>query len=63
MIEQILAQTGRPDVARSQLARDIPLGRLGQASEVAELCLYLLSEESRFVTGAEFPIDGGLTAR
>jgi len=63
MIEQILAQTGRPDVARSQLARDIPLGRLGQASEVAELCVYLLSEESRFVTGAEFPIDGGLTAR
>jgi 3(or 17)beta-hydroxysteroid dehydrogenase len=63
MIEQILAQTGRPEVARSQLARDIPLGRLGQASEVAELCVYLLSEESQFVTGAELPIDGGLTAR
>jgi 3(or 17)beta-hydroxysteroid dehydrogenase len=39
MIEQILAQTGRPEVARSQLARDIPLGRLGQAAEVAELCV------------------------
>jgi 3(or 17)beta-hydroxysteroid dehydrogenase len=63
MIEQILAQTGRPEVARSQLARDIPLGRLGQAAEVAELCVYLLSEESQFVTGAELPIDGGLTAR
>jgi 3(or 17)beta-hydroxysteroid dehydrogenase len=63
MVEAILAQTGRPDVARGQLARDIPLGRLGEASEVAELCIYLLSDESRFVTGAEFVIDGGLTAR
>jgi 3(or 17)beta-hydroxysteroid dehydrogenase len=63
MVEDILAQTGRPDVARGQLARDIPLGRLGEPGEVAELCVYLLSDESRFVTGAEFIIDGGLTAR
>jgi 3(or 17)beta-hydroxysteroid dehydrogenase len=63
MVEDILAQTGRPELARGQLARDIPLGRLGQPAEVAELCVYLLSDESRFVTGAEFPIDGGLTAR
>ncbi len=63
MVDDILAQTGRPDVARGQLARDIPLGRLGQPAEVAELCVYLLSDESRFVTGAEFAIDGGLTAR
>ena len=63
MVEDILAQTGRPDVARGQLARDIPLGRLGEPAEVAELCVYLLSDESRFVTGAEFAIYGGLTAR
>jgi 3(or 17)beta-hydroxysteroid dehydrogenase len=63
MVDDILAQTGRPEIARGQIARDIPLGRLGQPSEVAELCVYLLSDESRFVTGAEFAIDGGLTAR
>jgi 3(or 17)beta-hydroxysteroid dehydrogenase len=63
MVDDILAQTGRPDIARGQLARDIPLGRLGEPAEVAELCVYLLSDESRFVTGAEFAIDGGLTAR
>jgi NAD(P)-dependent dehydrogenase (short-subunit alcohol dehydrogenase family) len=63
MVDDILAQTGRPEVARGQIARDIPLGRLGQPTEVAELCVYLLSDESAFVTGAEFPIDGGLTAR
>src|SRR5438105_3117686 len=63
MVEDILAQTSRPEIARGQLSRDIPLGRLGEPSEVAQMCVYLLSEESRFVTGAEFIIDGGLTAR
>src|SRR5215471_13351178 len=63
MVDDILAQTGRPDIARGLLNRDIPLGRLGEPSEVAEMCVYLLSDESRFVTGAEFVIDGGLTAR
>jgi NAD(P)-dependent dehydrogenase (short-subunit alcohol dehydrogenase family) len=63
MVDDILAQTAQPEVARSRISRDIPLGRLGQPAEVAELCVYLLSDESRFVTGAEFLIDGGLTAR
>jgi len=63
MVEDILAQTGRPDIARGQLARDIPLGRLGEPAEVGDMCVYLLSDEARFVTGAEFIIDGGLTAR
>src|SRR6187399_2424583 len=63
MVEDILAQTGRPEIARGQLARDIPLGRLGAPSEVADLCVYLLSDESKFDTGSEFVIDGGLTAR
>jgi 3(or 17)beta-hydroxysteroid dehydrogenase len=63
MVDDILMQTGRPEIARTQLARDIPLGRLGEPSEVAELCVYLLSDESGFVTGSEFIIDGGLTAR
>jgi 3(or 17)beta-hydroxysteroid dehydrogenase len=63
MVEDILLQTAQPEFARSRLARDIPLGRLGEPAEVAEMCVYLLSDESRFVTGAEFIIDGGLTAR
>ena len=63
MIDSILAQTDFPEGARSRLTRDIPLGRFGTAGEVADMCVYLLSDESRFVTGAEFVIDGGLTAR
>jgi 3(or 17)beta-hydroxysteroid dehydrogenase len=63
MVDGIVAQATDPERARSRIARDIPLGRLGTAEEVADLCVYLLSDESRFVTGAEFVIDGGLTAR
>jgi 3(or 17)beta-hydroxysteroid dehydrogenase len=39
-----------------------PLGRLGEAGEVAHMILFLLSEESGFSTGSEFVCDGGLTA-
>ena len=63
MVDTILKQTEYPDAARARLTRDIPLGRFGTPAEVADLCVYLLSDESRFVTGAEFVIDGGLTAR
>jgi NAD(P)-dependent dehydrogenase (short-subunit alcohol dehydrogenase family) len=63
MVDSILQQAEFPDGARARLTRDIPLGRFGTPAEVAELCVYLLSDESRFVTGAEFVIDGGLTAR
>jgi 3(or 17)beta-hydroxysteroid dehydrogenase len=63
MVESMLEQTRYPDAARARVLRDIPLGRLGTPAEVADLCVYLLSDESRFVTGAEFVIDGGLTAR
>jgi 3(or 17)beta-hydroxysteroid dehydrogenase len=63
MVDGLLGQTAAPDKARERAIRDIPLGRMGNPAEVAELCVYLLSDESAFVTGAEFVIDGGLTAR
>lgn len=63
MVDDVLAQTPQPDGARARITRDIPLGRFGTAAEVADMCVYLLSDKSRFVTGAEFAIDGGLTAR
>ncbi|WP_329253126.1 SDR family oxidoreductase [Streptomyces canus] len=42
--------------------RETPLGRTGTVDEVAPLIVFLLSDESSFITGAEIPIDGGLTA-
>jgi 3(or 17)beta-hydroxysteroid dehydrogenase len=62
MVEAIIARSKAPERTRAALAAQIPLGRLGEAEEVAALALYLASDESRFVTGGEFVIDGGLTA-
>jgi len=39
-----------------------PIGRMGSPEEVAQLALYLCSDEAAFVTGAAYPIDGGVTA-
>jgi NAD(P)-dependent dehydrogenase (short-subunit alcohol dehydrogenase family) len=63
MVDEIAQGTRNPDAVRHKIASDIPLGRLGEAGEVAGLCVYLLSDAAAFVTGADFPIDGGLTAR
>ncbi len=45
-----------------KLARQIPLGRLGEVEDIAQAILYLASDESRFMTGAELKLDGGLSA-
>jgi len=39
-----------------------PIGRIGEAEEVADLVAYLASDKAGFITGADFRIDGGLTA-
>ena len=63
MVDEIASGTKDPDTVKNKLALDIPLGRLGEPEEVAKLCVYLLSDDSSFITGADVPIDGGLTAR
>jgi NAD(P)-dependent dehydrogenase (short-subunit alcohol dehydrogenase family) len=63
MVDGIAEGTRNPDAVRGKLAADIPLGRLGKPEEVASLCVYLLSDASAFITGADMPVDGGLTAR
>ncbi len=58
--EMMRALPGAEDEMR--LARRVPLGRPAQAEEVAELALYLASDESSYSTGSEFIVDGGLNA-
>ena len=43
-------------------ARQIPMGRIGEPDDVAYGVLYLASDESSFMTGAELVIDGGISA-
>jgi NAD(P)-dependent dehydrogenase (short-subunit alcohol dehydrogenase family) len=40
----------------------LPMGRFGEAQEIAQAALWLASDESSYVTGSEFLVDGGLTA-
>jgi 2-keto-3-deoxy-L-fuconate dehydrogenase len=42
-----------------KLSRTQPIGRMGKPDEVAALALYLCSDEASFVTGTNYPIDGG----
>jgi NAD(P)-dependent dehydrogenase (short-subunit alcohol dehydrogenase family) len=41
------------------LSQTQPIGRMGKPKEVAHLVLYLCSDEASFITGSDFPIDGG----
>jgi len=52
-----------PQAEYRKRAAEIPLGRLGKPADVAEMAVFLASDESAWVTGASFPLDGGLTAQ
>jgi NAD(P)-dependent dehydrogenase (short-subunit alcohol dehydrogenase family) len=61
LLEGVIAGARNPERVREGLSKAPPLGRLGEAREVAAAVLYLASDESAFTTGAELVIDGGLT--
>jgi 3(or 17)beta-hydroxysteroid dehydrogenase len=63
MVDQVARRSRDAKLVMQKLTADIPLARMGDAAEVAALCVYLLSDDAAFMTGALVPIDGGLTAR
>ena len=62
ILDPMIATKGSREEGEAALVRQIPMGRLGEPDEVARMVAYLASDESRFVTGASFTIDGGMTA-
>jgi len=44
------------------MAAGVPLGRLGSPLDIANMALFLASDEAGYITGAEFVVDGGVTA-
>jgi NAD(P)-dependent dehydrogenase (short-subunit alcohol dehydrogenase family) len=51
-----------PKSVRAERVRVHPIGRLGKPEDIAPLAVYLASDESAWVTGAVFPVDGGYLA-
>ncbi|RHW46310.1 short-chain dehydrogenase [Bombilactobacillus bombi] len=50
-------------LSKEELNKTYPLGRMGKPEEVANLVLFLASDEAAFITGTEIPIDGGFTSK
>lgn len=59
--ELLMKYLNTPERKQRRLVH-IPMGRFGEAKEIAFAALYLASDESSFVTGTEFMVDGGITA-
>jgi len=67
MIQGTLESQGRHFGGAEELMKHYvslhPIGRLGTAADIANMVLFLASDESAFVTGADFAVDGGYTAQ
>ncbi|MDO9586619.1 MAG: SDR family oxidoreductase [Brevundimonas sp.] len=64
ILDPFIAMAGGDEKkAHERLTRGIPMKRIGEPDDVAYCVLYLAADESKFVTGAEFKIDGGMLAQ
>lgn len=57
MLSVLAGGTGQDDL--DPLLHSIPLGRLGRPADIASAALFLISDESAFLTGVNIPVDGG----
>ena len=58
----VISNASNPNAVRSERIAVHPIGRLGQPEDIAGLAVYLASDESSWVTGSVFPVDGGYLA-
>ena len=63
MLHDFLAAQSQPESLRQQFDAIHPMGRVGAIEEVANVCLFLASDESSFVTGSNYEVDGGLSSK
>ncbi len=63
MLHDFLAAQSNPEPLRKQFDDMHPIGRVGTIEEVARVFIFLASDESSFVTGANYTVDGGLSVK
>ncbi|MBM3347885.1 MAG: SDR family oxidoreductase [Betaproteobacteria bacterium] len=63
MIRDHLVDAPNPDAMLSGIVAKHPLGRMGQADEVAAAIAFLASDDASYITGVALPVDGGRSAR
>ncbi len=61
ILDRLVDRLGAEE-AYAKLARQVPLGEIGEPNDVAYAVLFLASDESRMITGAEIKVDGGISA-
>jgi NAD(P)-dependent dehydrogenase (short-subunit alcohol dehydrogenase family) len=62
MLRGALKASGDFDANWRRTSMVIPLGRIGEADDIAAATLFLASDEAKYITGAVLPVDGGRTA-
>lgn len=63
MLHEFVAAQSHPDQIRREFDEMHPIGRVGQIDEVASVFVFLASDDSSFVTGANYTVDGGLSVK
>lgn len=63
ILTDMLEAAGRRLADPGLLVEDVPMKRLGEPLDIAQCVLFLASDEAKYITGAEFTVDGGLTAQ
>lgn len=59
MLDDVLADS---ETRRARMLQMVPLGRIAEPDDIANMALFLASDESRYATGSEFVVDGGMVA-
>ena len=62
LVKGVFDQSEQGQALRKARVATIPLGRIGQPADVAEMAVFLASDESSWLTGTAIPLDGGVTA-